>query len=278
MKTRTGLQLSGGGVLAVENGGTGQSNLDSVTVGNAKKATQDANGNVIDETYATKTELEEVVDNATKITVGSTSTGEPGTEANVVNSGTPSDAILDFTIPRGDPGEQGPKGDGYLIKRTSSGLTGGISVGDTFSNMPLSSLNRTPKTGEVFLFVGYGMESGIIPKQNGRSFVCVAEVTGTTDDSFSCTVKSSIETTGKNGTTFTPSVDASGNLSWTNDGDKENPPTVNIKGQAGDPGLTPEQIQMFQYLAQHMTIDQNTGKVTFSLEIVAPSFNAVTEE
>ena len=161
---------------------------------------------------------------------------------------------------------------------------------------------------------------------------------------------------GANGTTFTPSVDASGNLSWTNDGGKENPTTVNIKGAngatgasyliytdtftgesqrlpiskfnrtptvgeyflvvmsdgndvylatlkvsdiqestssvgydksdislvnikgaKGDPGLTDEQIQMFTYLAQHMTVDKAAGTVTFSLEIVAPSFNAVTE-
>ena len=315
MKTRTGLQLSEGeGVLSVANGGTGQSNLDNVTVGTAEKAMQDANSNVIDTTYATKTELGEAVDskqdktdntltttqktivgainenksaidnlreNTTKVSVGTITTGEPGSQASVTNSGTDSNVVLDFEIPRGDPGEQGPPGpagadgDGYLIKRLSSGQTGGISVGDTFGNMSISSLNRTPKIGEVFLFVGYGLESGIIPKQNGRSFVCIAEVTSITGDSFSCTVKSSIETTGKNGTTFTPSVDASGNLSWTNDGDKENPPTVNIKG---DPGLTAEQIQMFQYLAQHMTVDKETGKVTFSLEIEAPSFNAVTEE
>lgn len=38
---------------------------------------------------------------------------------------------------------------------------------------------------------------------------------------------------GKAGTTFTPSVDASGNLSWTNDGGLANPATVNIKGPAG---------------------------------------------
>lgn len=44
------------GVLPVANGGTGQSNLDNVTVGNAKKATQDANGNNIPSTYATKAE------------------------------------------------------------------------------------------------------------------------------------------------------------------------------------------------------------------------------
>lgn len=44
------------GTLPVANGGTGQSNLDNVTVGNAKKATADANGNVIPDTYATKAE------------------------------------------------------------------------------------------------------------------------------------------------------------------------------------------------------------------------------
>ena len=44
------------GTLPVANGGTGQSNLDNVTVGNAKKATADANGNNIPSTYATKAE------------------------------------------------------------------------------------------------------------------------------------------------------------------------------------------------------------------------------
>lgn len=43
---------------------------------------------------------------------------------------------------------------------------------------------------------------------------------------------------GQDGTTFTPSVDASGNLSWTNDGGKINPETVNIKGPKGDTGET----------------------------------------
>lgn len=39
---------------------------------------------------------------------------------------------------------------------------------------------------------------------------------------------------GSNGATFTPSVDAEGNLSWTNDKDLDNPQTVNIKGPKGD--------------------------------------------
>lgn len=43
---------------------------------------------------------------------------------------------------------------------------------------------------------------------------------------------------GKAGTTFTPSVDANGNISWTNDGGKENPTTRNIRGPQGDKGDT----------------------------------------
>lgn len=54
---------------------------------------------------------------AATITVGTVSTGEPGTQVSVTNSGTATDAILNFTIPRGEKGLQGdtgptgPKGD-----------------------------------------------------------------------------------------------------------------------------------------------------------------------
>ena len=39
---------------------------------------------------------------------------------------------------------------------------------------------------------------------------------------------------GANGTTFTPSVDTNGDLSWTNDGGLPNPETVNVKGAQGE--------------------------------------------
>lgn len=42
--------------------------------------------------------------------------------------------------------------------------------------------------------------------------------------------------TGGTGTTFTPALDAAGNLSWTNDGGKTNPPTQNIRGPQGNAG------------------------------------------
>lgn len=38
------------------------------------------------------------------------------------------------------------------------------------------------------------------------------------------------------GVTFTPSVAANGDISWTNDGNRQNPATVNIKGPKGDDG------------------------------------------
>ena len=41
---------------------------------------------------------------------------------------------------------------------------------------------------------------------------------------------------GENGATFTPQVDAEGNLSWTNDKNLANPQTVNIKGERGPRG------------------------------------------
>jgi hypothetical protein len=47
---------------------------------------------------------------AATVEVGTTTTGEPGTNAAVANSGTSSAAVLDFTIPRGDKGDKGDPG------------------------------------------------------------------------------------------------------------------------------------------------------------------------
>jgi len=47
---------------------------------------------------------------AATISVGSVSTGAAGTSASVVNSGTSSAAVFDFTIPRGDKGDTGSTG------------------------------------------------------------------------------------------------------------------------------------------------------------------------
>lgn len=48
-------------------------------------------------------------------------------------------------------------------------------------------------------------------------------------------------TNGRDGVTFTPAMSAAGDLSWTNDGGKANPETVNLKGPKGDRGEKGEQ-------------------------------------
>lgn len=44
---------------------------------------------------------------AATITIGTVTTGDPGTEASVTNSGTAEDAVFNFVIPRGEPGGGG---------------------------------------------------------------------------------------------------------------------------------------------------------------------------
>lgn len=48
---------------------------------------------------------------AATITVGTTTTGEAGTQASVTNSGTTSAAVLNFTIPKGEKGDKGDPGE-----------------------------------------------------------------------------------------------------------------------------------------------------------------------
>ena len=60
---------------------------------------------------------------AATVTVGTVTTGEPGTDAIVTNRGTESAAVLDFTIPKGENGEGVPDGGavGQLLSKTETG-------------------------------------------------------------------------------------------------------------------------------------------------------------
>ncbi len=59
---------------------------------------------------------------AATISIGTVTTGLPGTNASVVNSGTSSDAVFDFTIPRGDKGDTGNDG----TNATITGVTASV--------------------------------------------------------------------------------------------------------------------------------------------------------
>ena len=71
---------------------------------------------------------------AATITVGQTTTGDPGTQASVENVGTAQNVILDFTIPQGIDGATGPTG--------PTGATG--ETGATGPTGPTGATGETP--------------------------------------------------------------------------------------------------------------------------------------
>ena len=76
------------------------------------------------------------------------------------------------------------------------------------------------------------------PGPKGDSFQTVVEDDGNGNITIRALTTEGGGTNGQNGYTFTPSVSAEGVISWTNDGDLENPTPVNIKGPAGAQGAT----------------------------------------
>ena len=93
---------------------------------------------------------------AATVTVGTVTTGEPGTDAIVTNSGTESAAVLDFIIPRGatgaagavgprgpkgDTGETGPAGAGVPDGGTAGQLLGKTETGTAWVDPPQSGVN-----------------------------------------------------------------------------------------------------------------------------------------
>jgi len=81
------------------------------------------------------------------VSVGTTTTGDAGTDASVVNVGTTTAAILDFTIPRGDKGEQGNKGDAGDSATINVGETSTLSAGS-----PATVTNSGTTQNAVFNF------------------------------------------------------------------------------------------------------------------------------
>lgn len=195
------------------------------------------------------------------ITVGSTTTSDPGTSASVTNSGTSSAAIFNFTIPKGekgDPGDNGLNGEngGYYQPSVSSG--GDLSWTPTDPNMPsVSSVNIKGPQGDQGLQGPQGIQG--VPGADGVDGISPTVSVGTTTTgqagSQAIVQNSGTETDvvldftiprgiqgdkGDNGSTFTPSVSESGIISWTNDGGLPNPSPQNIRGpqgQNGSPGL-----------------------------------------
>ena len=74
--------------------------------------------------------------------------------------------------------------------------------------------------------------------------------------------------TGPEGPYFTPSVDANGDLSWTNNGDLENPETVNImgpQGETGEDGNGIASVVLNNDYTLTITLDDGTSYTTGSI-------------
>jgi|GEM_PF-5578001 len=101
---------------------------------------------------------------STTVSVGTTTTGEAGTDASVSNSGTATAVVLDFTIPRGNQGVNGVNGvngvdgadgaDGadavnpiFSIGDVTQGATASVSVTGTYPNLDLNFVLVKGDTG-----------------------------------------------------------------------------------------------------------------------------------
>ena len=80
------------------------------------------------------------------ITIGTTTTGEAGTEATVTNSGTAEAVVLDFTIPAGEVGPTGATGpQGEIGPTGATGPQG--EIGPTGATGPQGEVGPTGATG-----------------------------------------------------------------------------------------------------------------------------------
>ncbi len=87
---------------------------------------------------------------AATLAVGTVTTGEPGTDAQVINSGTPQNAVFDFTIPKGDTGTVAPLS--LLSAYSTPPQSGGNNTLLIFDNNKLSygsEINHTPGSTDV---------------------------------------------------------------------------------------------------------------------------------
>lgn len=93
------------------------------------------------------------------MTVGTTTTGSAGSNASVVNSGSSTALVLDFTIPQGATGAQGPPGGSAVT--SVAGKTGAVTL--VKSDVGLASVDNTADTAKP---VSTAQQTALDLKQN----------------------------------------------------------------------------------------------------------------
>lgn len=163
------------------------------------------------------------------VTVNPTTiTGAPGTDASVSNSGTPTDAILQFTIPRGNTGLTGDDGWSPILAVVTDGIRRVLQIADWTGGE-----GTKPATGS---YIG---PTGLVP--DAASAVDIRGATGATGPAVSDGDKGDI-TVSSLGTVYTIDPDVVDNTKLANMA------TARIKGRVtgstGDPeDLTPAQAR-----------------------------------
>ena len=151
--------------------------------------------------------LQGIPGEAATITIGTVTTGEPGTDASVVNSGTENAAIFNFTIPRGETGAPGTDGTSADITGVTASITNTVGVPAVTVTMGGTEFART------FDFAFSNLKGNKGDKgSNGNSIMSITK-TATSglvdtytiqyslfDDSYFCVTNGKDGTDGINGT------------------------------------------------------------------------------
>lgn len=83
---------------------------------------------------------------AATVSVGTTTTADPGTQASVQNTGTTSAAIFSFTIPKGEKGDTGAAGPGVSVGSGAPSGTG--QTGECYIDVATGQLYRYEDSGQ----------------------------------------------------------------------------------------------------------------------------------
>ncbi|MCI8914925.1 MAG: hypothetical protein HFF38_12590, partial [Lawsonibacter sp.] len=165
------------------------------------------------------------------IQIGEVETIEENEDATVIRRGTVDEPILDFKLPRGKSGIQGPQGpvgtsgvycgekepidDEYKVWIIPDGMPSEYITDEEF----IEKVNRAEEASySLESNARYAREQGDYSKSIANS-ILEAKAEGQFD-----------------GATFTPSVDSKGNLSWNNNKGLVNPEDKNIRGPQGPVG------------------------------------------
>ena len=177
--------------------------------------------------------------------------------------------------PKGETGAQGPKGDtgaGFLVKgyyATASVLEASVQnpmAGDAYGVGASEPYDIYIFDGATESWINNGPLQGARGEKGDKGEPGEAGTPGR--DGADGTDGQNGEP-GQNGATFTPSVSTDGVLSWTNDGGKENPASVNIKGPAGEAGPGSELFYVGCGIHAEDTYDQSVTHTKTYDEIVA---------